>query len=166
MRSKPILSLALLLSFAILSCKKKKKDEPAPVPAPTPHTYVVTAKLNGTEWKNGYEASGDYIVLSKSGSTYFIGAQNSINTINDALSLTFLPSVGTHTLAKFTQNNGGYTTASGNHLTSVSGTLTITELDTSCFIMCKLKGTFSFVTDTVAGESRVVTEGVINYHGN
>jgi hypothetical protein len=172
MRSKLILSLALLLSFALLSCKKKKKEEePAATSAPvTPaHMNSMTAKLNGTAWAMGSENGLSYDVSSRSSYFYYFGGQTSMNIPYTAIQLNFFPAVGSHTLAQFGNYSAKYYNGNiSTYYTARTGTLNITELDTnSQYGLPKtFKCTFSFMTDTVAGVSYNVTEGVVDYKVN
>lgn len=163
------LSVIIITLMFIVACKKKKEPEPAPVPAPiAAHVNSMTAKINGVDWAMGHDQWGAYSVVSKSGNNFGFSGQTDVSAIYSSLSANFTYTTGIVPLAKWTSFTMRYKDVNNNYLTSVTGTLNITSLDSLGIygLPKKMKATFSFKTDTVAGTSYNVTDGVIDYESN
>jgi hypothetical protein len=165
-------SAFLLLSVLFFACKKKKKDEPAPTPTPTPvtpaHVNAMTAKVNGTSWSIASDEYGVACYLMKSGNSRTFGGQSSFSTPYTVIYLDFQCVTGTHTISGVGPYLAHYY-SNGTSYYAKTGTINITEIDTSGVKsewIDKFKCTFSFITDTIGGQSYSVTEGAVDFIKN
>jgi hypothetical protein len=151
-------SLVLLLIAALLFSCKKKKDAEEPEPTtPTPPAKTISVKVDGVEKSCSSCYSG-----SKSGglrSSYFY-----LSGTNEEIYFSYgpVPAPGTYTLVKFQDPTLIYI-KNNTYYRAVSGTLTISSIDTSSSgVVNKIVASFNFKTDTTSGVFFNITDGSIN----
>lgn len=160
---KPIL-LLLALGIAATGCKKKEDKEETPAPStPAPVVIDISLKQDGTE-----------LSCSSCAFTYKSGGLRGLSfnlpNVNEPMLLNFYHKAvpGTYPLVEDNPSNKDRVTftmkRNGTFYDAVVGTINVTEVDTSSSgLIEKMKATFSFKTDTIAGKSYQVTDGVINF---
>jgi hypothetical protein len=157
---KYLLTVFGFLFIILVSCEKKKSGTTTTnTSSASLHTNVFLAKVNGASWETYNEG------FSTSKSTLFnFEGQNAASspyssiTFNMAYTTTVgVNSFGTPTLsAKFRDTLGIYYTAK-------AGTINITLIDTFKYGYKRLKGSFSFMTDTVGGKFYSVENGAVDF---
>jgi len=154
-----IISACCLISFA--ACKKKK-DEPTPEPPP-PVIKTMTAKVDGAAW----EMNNDTYVVTKSSSFLGFSGRTSYNPPNTTIGFSFSHSVGTMTVGGMGGFGAYFKDVNDIYFNANTGTLTITQCDTTgppiSGLIKRLKGSFSFITNTQSGKSYTITDGVIDF---
>ena len=162
MKNKINLILTLFITTVVIYSCKKKEETPT-VKEPTVQHYVMKAQVDGNVW-----AVTDKSSHSKFGNTYSFNSQTDYSTPYSAMGVGFTYTTGVVSLQKFGAFSAYYRDLNGTNYPAISGTLNISQIDTlgSFNLLSKLKATFSFITDTVAGKSYTITEGVIDYTKN
>jgi hypothetical protein len=167
---KIVMALVLLGAF---SCKKEKPAEQPPAPAPvTPapaRANEMSATINGTAWAvTGNKTSGADIEIVKMNTspnkTYVVtGRTQQFN--RDAIYIGFPYGVGTRTIEMTGECYGAYDDPDGTGYFAKTGTINITDFDTShkkSPVCDKFKATFSFTTVSI-GKTYTVESGVIDF---
>jgi len=166
MKNKTKIIATIFLAITLVFACKKKDETPTPVNT-TPQAPVkgqLYAKVNGSDWYVGKSGMSDLTYVGGSGSNIGFGGQTSSSTPYSEIGINFLntTTTGTFSLTKTGPYRAHYKHTDGNSYQSLSGTLSVTQIDTTNHLSV-LKGTFSFVTDTVSGQSFTITEGAINF---
>jgi hypothetical protein len=165
MRSTLILSLALLLSLAIFSCKKKNDQVGGSILSEAVfHSSGFTAKVNGVNWSM---APSDGYFMGKYGGFHEFGGLSSSDPPWSMIAIHFTCSPGTYSFGSNFRFFANYSPVNSTLFTSRTGTMAITEIDTfpstDGQFLKKIKCTFSFMTDTIGGQSFNITEGKIDF---
>ncbi|MBA3666051.1 MAG: hypothetical protein H0W61_17880 [Bacteroidetes bacterium] len=147
--------------LCVTACNKKKTNTPASNTGTSiPHTNVMTLKLNGLAW----QAHPEGYSISKSTVFNFSGQNNPGSPFSSvAFAFPLTTTVGVNNFGSAGTVTGKFKDSLGLYFTAKSGTLNITELDTFSYGPKKLKGTFSFVTDTVGGKTYTVSSGFVDF---
>ena len=170
MKNNKTIAALLISASLILSCKKKDTTpapEPTPVtPATTAHINKLTANLNGQPWAMMSDENSSAYSMAKFNNTYYFGGKTNYSTPYTWIQFTLKDTVGTFNLTKYGNFIATYTSTNNIIFTSVNGTLNISTFDTTgsgSGMVKKLKGTFSFQTDTISSQSYTITTGVIDF---
>ncbi len=159
-------SITLIASALIFACQKKKDPPPAPTPTNTTqaHKNLMIAKVDNVDW-TVYSISTLYaFILFDSGNSHIFGGQAELNEPHTIIYLSFEDSIGIHNLKNGSKYVGFYKDANALTFTSRTGTINISKADTGALsALKKFTATFSFNTDTIAGVSHKITNGVIDY---
>ncbi len=142
--------------------------EPASIPVAPVVTSIFTAKVNGAQWSCAPNQNSISYFMSKYGSMHEFGGTSSVDPPWTDVALHFLCQPGTYTLGSSSSHYFAYFgTSSGTLHVSRTGTINITLIDTvpdqGQQFVNKLKCTFSFVTDTIGGQSFNITEGNVDF---
>lgn len=166
----------LAVILLVLACKKKDDSTPPPASTTTgtttgspPAGSTFTAAINSQNWAMGSDQFGPFIYLYNAFPEREFGGRNNSSSPYTALTVHFMPAVGTFTLSQWGSYRATLTTTSNTTFTSKTGTLNITSFDTSAVksqFLDKLKCTFSFVSDSVSGQSYTVTNAYVDFIKN
>ncbi len=161
----------LIISIALLGCKKK--TDPAPVAPVTPVAPVIkspmTAKVDGQTWATYADQYVSGTAIFTFSNTYSFSGQSKLSSPYSSIKVSFTYTSGVVSLTSNGLFKASYKDENNVYYTSKTGTLNITSIDTvnsNGSIFTKLAGNFSFNTDTIAGVSHQITNGVIDYNKN
>ena len=169
------LSAIAILWFVFFNCKKDLHESFAltSINSFEPHIDKMTAKVNSADWTLATENKKSATIISSIRDNYSFSGRSSFKKGYTLISINFVYSKGSVYLGKRHKSSSilknlsaHYWDSKGTCFTSRSGIVNISELDTIAHNgsgLTKFSATFSFNTDTIAGVSYKITNGIIDY---
>jgi hypothetical protein len=155
-----LLTFFVILFTIITSCEKKKTGTVKTTSTGASlHTNIFDAKVDGFTWQSDKEGFS----TSKSSLFYFEGKTSNSNPYS-SVSFNMVPTttIGVNVLGTSTCV-ARYRDTLGYYFTAKTGTFNIIAIDTFKYGYKALKGSFSFMTDTISGKFHSVTNGVVDF---
>jgi hypothetical protein len=155
-----LLTFFAIVFITISSCEKKKSGTVKTTSSATSlHSNLYQAKVNGVDWqcdKEGFSTS--------KGSLFYFEGQNAPSNPYTTISfnMAYTTTLGVNSLGTSTCI-ARYRDTLGYYFTAKTGTINITAIDTFKYGYKVLKGSFSFMTDTIGGKFYNVTTGSVDF---
>jgi len=146
--------LIAALVATLFACKKEKTETPASLGGTPGKTKHCTATVNGSSF-----AADSYSSIIPYG--YVINAFN-LSSGQPTIIVQGQCAIGTYSIFPFSPNRVSYKINNVTY-TGTSGSINVTQIDTTGGYVKELEATFIVNTDTISGVSYQITNGDIYY---